>query len=176
MQIPETLLDGKRLVLADGSRMHRHGTYERFASPTGDVKIKVQRYLFPSTRKTASVLPKDSIPYRPISAGKLETYFNLQSEQPDGSEAKPTSGSNEVEAGVLDRAWNRFTQRLDPLRKAFDQLLTANLTCPKAVWKELILAKHSLIRILGLLFEKHSTSLLKDYRCSQGGDLLKNIS
>lgn len=142
--------------------MHRHGTYQRRKHPTGSETVTVQRYLDPRRGRTASVLPEDCVPYRPVPAARLEAHFDQNAEIGPG----PDPPAKVVEAGCLSRAWKRLAARQDPLRRAFGQLLGPCRTTVEELWRELRRAKTTLGAMLGFLFDGHNLSLLGAYACS----------
>lgn len=162
IQIPESCLKGSRPLGADGQPMHRHGCYYRRKHPTGPETIAIQRYLDPRTGRTASVLPENRVPYRPVEASRLEAHFD----QCAGIGSGPDPPPEMIEAGCLRRAWKRLTLRQDPLRRAFGQLIGAYRTSVKELWCEIRQARSTLGAILGFLFERHNLSLLGSYACS----------
>jgi hypothetical protein len=157
------MFDGDRPACpkACPGRVHRHGCYRRFARPSGSARVRVQRFLCPECGITLSVLLIDQLPYRSVSATRLEAFFNEQAEAGTGPDPPPDL----LEAGCLRRAWTRFQTRVLKLKEAFG-LLIANVTdSAAALWQQMRLAKGTLEKILLYLAQSHKGSLLGDYRC-----------
>ena len=142
-------------------RVHRHGSYGRFARTSGSERVQVQRFLCPQCGITLSVLLQDQLPYRPIAAPRLEAFFNEQAEAGTGPDPPP----DELEAGCLRRAWRRFQTRAQKLKDAFGLLIDCASLCPGNLWKQMRLAKRDVQGILLYLARHHKCSLLGDYRC-----------
>ena len=142
-------------------RVHRHGSYDRFESPSGSNTFAVQRFLCPRCRISLTVLPEDRLPYRCIQATRLEAAFNEQAEAGTGPDPPP----DELEAGCLRRAWRRFQTRVQKLKDAFGLLIEHVSLCPGNLWKQMRLAKGNVHGILLYLAGSHKCSLLGDYRC-----------
>ena len=70
-----------------------------------------------------------------------------------------------VEAGCLQRAWNRFLTRVDVLKNAFGQILPAELHTARQLWKELRRGVGSAEDMLRFLAQYCKCSLLGDYAC-----------
>ncbi len=101
--------------------MHRHGLYLRFCKPTGKERFRVQRFLCPRCGYTVSVLPGTRLTYRPLEVERLQGFFDTQAEVRCGLDPPPGL----IEAGCLDRAWNRFLTRVNVLQDTFGQMLPA---------------------------------------------------
>jgi len=142
-------------------RVHRHGGYRRYAHPTGQATLRIQRFWCPHCQLTISVLPADRLPYRPLAAGRLEAFFNEQAEVGSGPDPPPAV----LEAGCLRRAWARFQTRVDVLKEAFGLLIARSTDSAAALWKQMRLAKATLAGILRYLAQAHKRSLLGDYQC-----------
>jgi hypothetical protein len=142
-------------------RVHRHGSYERFARPTGCERVAVQRFLCPECGLTLSVLRPQQLPYRSVAAPRLEAFFNEQAEAGTGPDPPP----DELEAGCLQRAWRRFQTRVQPLKNAFGLMIASASLGPGHLWKQMRLAKGNVHGILLYLARFHKCSLLGDYRC-----------
>lgn len=142
-------------------RVHRHGSYGRYAGPSGSGRVRVQRFLCPECEITLSVLLEDQLPYRSVSAGRVEAFFNEQAEAGTGPDPPP----GELEAGCLRRAWRRFQTRVQTLRDAFGLLISSASLSPGNLWKQMRLAKGDIHGILLYLARTHKCSLLGDYRC-----------
>jgi len=142
-------------------RLHRHGFYWRFCKPTGAERFRVQRFLCGSCGHTVSVLPGTRLTYRPLEVGRLEGFFDTQAGIRTGLDPPPGL----VEAGCLQRAWNRFLTRVKVLQDAFGQILPAELHTAQQLWKELRRGVGSAESMLRLLARHCKRSLLGDYAC-----------
>ncbi len=157
------MFNGDRPACPKGcpGRVHRHGSYERFARPSGSERVRVHRFRCPECGITLSVLLKDQLPYRPVSAARLEAFFNEQAEAGTGPDPPP----EQLEAGCLHRAWRRFQTRVQKLKDAFGLMINSASLCPGNLWKQMRLAKGNVHGILLYLARHHKCSLLGDYRC-----------
>ena len=139
-------------------RIHRHGYYSRYRSMNDTQRVKVPRFLCIGCGRTWSVLPDDMLPYRALSTGLVEKYFD----------ARFSSGSDppvtERERACLERAEKKFLQRNAPLAVALGQMLTSIEPSAKQLWQRMRRIGH-LDKILQFLAEKFNTSLLGDYKC-----------
>jgi hypothetical protein len=90
----------------------------------------VQRFLCVSCGHTVSVLPGTRLTYRPLEAGRLQGFFDTQAGISCGLDPPPGL----VEAGCLQRAWNRLLTRVEVLKDAFGQLLPSELHILHAVY------------------------------------------
>ena len=142
-------------------RVHRHGSYRRFAQASGAATFGVQRFLCPQCGITLSVLPENRLPYRPLEATRLEASFNEVAEAGSGPDPPP----NQLEAGCLRRAWRRFQTRVPKLQEAFGLLIDSASLRAGHLWKQMRQAKRDLRGILLYLARHHKSSLLGDYRC-----------
>ena len=93
--------------------MHRHGYYQRYKKPKGAEKFPMQRYLCLLCGHTVSVLPANRLPYRPLEVERLQGGFDAQAEVGTGLDPPPEP----IEAGCLQRAWNRFLTRVNILTR-----------------------------------------------------------
>ena len=93
----------------------------------------MQRFLCPPCGHTVSVLPANRLPYRPWEVGRLEGDFDAQAEVGTGLDLPPEP----IEAGCLQRAWNRFLTRVQVLQDAFGQILPAELHTAQQLWQAL---------------------------------------
>ena len=143
------------------SRLHRHGSYQRYARPEGRERFGVQRYWCPDCGLTVSVLPMERLPYRPLEGRRLEAFFDAQAGIRSGPDPPPAA----LEAGCLRRAWTRFQTRVSSLKEAFGLLIPSVISGAGALWKQMRLAKETLAGILGFLAQTRDISLLGDYRC-----------
>ena len=84
----------------------------------------MQRFLCVSCGHTVSVLPGTRLTYRPLEVGRLQGFFDAQAGVSFGLD--PPAGL--VEAGCLQRAWNRLLTRVDSLKESFGQILPAKLS------------------------------------------------
>jgi hypothetical protein len=136
--------------------LHRHGSYSRYAKPTGEQKFAVQRFVCPQCGRTVSVLPANRLTYRPLPVDRLQGGFDAQAEVSSGLDPPPEP----VEAGCLQRAWTRFLTRVERLKNAFGQLLPAGPLTGPQLWKELRRGVGSVEQMLRLLAQSGKTSLL----------------
>jgi hypothetical protein len=70
-----------------------------------------------------------------------------------------------IEAGCLQRAWNRFLTRVTILKDAFGQMLPSELHTVRQLWKELRRGVGSAEDMLRFLARHCKRSLLGDYAC-----------
>jgi hypothetical protein len=110
-----------------------------------------------------SVLSANRLPYRPVEAPRLQRYFDTQAGWASGLDPP----ANVVETGCLQRAWQRFGQRIQRLQDLFGQILPAVLPTAAQVWQALRQAVGSVGQILLWLARHTRSSLLGDYRCLQ---------
>jgi hypothetical protein len=141
--------------------MHRHGSYKRYEKPTGGETFAMERFVCPVCGHTVSVLPANRLPYRPLEADRLQGHFDAQAEVGTGLDPPPEP----IEAGCLQRAWNRFLTRVNVLQDAFGQILPAALHSPRQLWKELRQGVGSAEQIMRFLARSCKRSLLGDYAC-----------
>ena len=141
--------------------MHRHGFYWRFCKPSGNERFRVQRFLCPRCGHTVSVLPGTRLTYRPLEVPRLQGFFDAQAEVRCGLDPPP----GRLEAGCLDRAWNRFLTRVRVLQDTFGQMILAGPHTALQLWKELRLAVGSAEEMLRFLARSCKRSLLGDYAC-----------
>ena len=141
--------------------MHRHGSYGRYQKPKGGAKFPMQRYLCLPCGHTVSVLPVNRLPYRPLEVERLQGAFDAQAEVGTGLDPPPEP----IEAGCLQRAWNRFLTRVKVLQDTFGQILPAELHTAQQLWKELRRGVGSAESMLRFLARHCKRSLLGDYAC-----------
>lgn len=141
--------------------MHRHGSYQRFKKPTGEDRFPVQRYLCPPCGHTVSVLPAHRLTYRPLEVERLQAHFDGQAKVSCGLDPPPEP----IEAGCLQRAWNRFMTRVESLKNAFGQMLPAELHTAQQLWQALRRGVGSAEDMLRFLAHHCQRSLLGDYAC-----------
>jgi hypothetical protein len=141
--------------------MHRHGSYGRFCKPRGDEKFQMQRFLCVRCGHTVSVLPAGRLTYRPLEVQRLQLYFDAQAKVSTGLDPPPEP----IEAGCLQRAWNRFLTRVQSLKEAFGQMLPATLRTALELWKQLRRGVGTAEDILRFLAQHGKRSLLGDYAC-----------
>jgi hypothetical protein len=141
--------------------MHRHGCYKRYKRPKGAEKFPVQRYLCLLCGHTVSVLPAYRLPYRPLEVERLQGGFDAQAGGGTGLDPPPEA----IEAGCLQRAWNRFLARVTILKDAFGQTLPSELHTARQLWKELRRGVGSAEDMLRFLARHCKRSLLGDYAC-----------
>src|SRR5688572_21193422 len=82
-------------------KVHRHSHYERYGSPEGAERQRVQRYICVRCRRTLSVL-EDLLPYRALSVAVVEEFFNAKAPSGRGPPDVPvkTQGALNRAAGV----------------------------------------------------------------------------
>jgi hypothetical protein len=121
------------------------------------------RFLCADCGMTISVLPRNRLPYRPLELARLEKHFDAQIGWGSGLDppARP------VEAGCLQRAWQRLGQRVTRLMALLGQMLPAALTTAAQLWKALRQLLGSCENILQWLARHTSSTLLGDYNCLQ---------
>ena len=141
--------------------MHRHGCYKRYQKPKGAEKFPVQRYLCERCGHTVSVLPAYRLPYRPLEVERLQGGFDAQAGVGTGLDPPPEA----IEAGCLQRAWNRFLTRVTIFKDAFGQTLPSELHTARQLWKELRRGVGSAEDMLRFLARHCKRSLLGDYAC-----------
>jgi len=121
----------------------------------------MQRFLCPPCGHTVSVLPAHRLSYRPLEVERLEGAFDAQAEVGTGLDPPPEP----IEAGCLQRAWNRFLTRVQVLPDALGQMLPAELPTAQQLWQALRRGVGSAEAILGFLARHCQRSLLGDYAC-----------
>jgi len=149
--------------------LQRHGFYERYATPEGNEKRRIPRFLCVLSGRTLSVLPANFLPYRPIGVEAVQDDFDARcdpEQQELGGlprEKDPPDGA--IVQGSLRRAWQRFSQtdRLQSLLAHFGQRLPL-LRSACQLWRSLRQQVGSLEAML-LELATAGRSLLKDYRC-----------
>jgi hypothetical protein len=105
-----------------------------------------------------SVAPDNTIPYRPISTTLLEKWFDFRLR----GDCPPAV--SEKEKGCVERALERFLQRIPHLAEIMGQMIDVIRPTATQLWSEL--RKHTeLAGILRFLAAKFKISLLGDYRC-----------
>ena len=121
----------------------------------------MQRFLCPRCGHTVAVLPGTRLTYRPLEVDRLQGFFDTQAEVRCGLDPPP----GPIEAGCLDRAWNRFLTRVNVLQDTFGQMLPAGPHTGAQLWKELRLAVGSAEEMVRFLAQSCKRSLLGDYAC-----------
>ena len=121
----------------------------------------MQRYLCLLCGHTVSVLPAYRLPYRPLEVERLQGGFDAQAGVGTGLDPPPEA----IEAGCLQRAWNRFLARVNILTDAFGQILPSELRTARQLWKELRRGVGSAEDMLRFLGRHCKRSLLGDYAC-----------
>jgi hypothetical protein len=121
----------------------------------------VQRLVCVICGHTVSVLPSTRLTYRPLQAERLQGFFDAQAKVSCGLDPPPGL----VEAGCLQRAWNRFLTRVKVLKDSFGQLLPSELYTAQQLWKELRHGVGSAESMLRFLARHCKRSLLGDYAC-----------
>jgi hypothetical protein len=168
MQLRKEQLKGGRPVCTRccPGRMHRHGTYERFADPPRgkepEPREKVQRYLCYLCRLTFSVLEPHRLPYRAVRAERLQADFDQRAGiQAPSLDPPPRTG----EADCLQRAWSALTSRVSLLKDTFGQLISTPVSDGISLWRNLRQSFDSVAKMLCFLSQHHRISLLGNYRC-----------
>ncbi len=110
---------------------------------------------------TVSVLPYARLTYRPLEVERLQGFFDAQAEVSCGLDPPPGL----LEAGCLQRAWNRFLTRVKVLQDTFGQILPSELHPARQLWKELRRSVGSAEDMLRFLARHCKRSLLGDYAC-----------
>ena len=123
--------------------------------------FQIFRFLCPRCGHTVSVLPPLRLTYRPLELERLQGFFDAQAKVSSGLDPPP----GPVEAGCLQRAWNRFLTRVDVLKNAFGQLLPSELHTGQVLWLELRRGVGSTEQMLRFLAQSCKRSLLGDYAC-----------
>jgi hypothetical protein len=144
--------------LHPGRRLHRHGSYERYADCNTQERDSIPRYLCAACGRTFSVLPCGKLPYLAISTGDMQSEFDARASGTD-----PPSRT-EKEQGCLRRAWKRLAARVEPLRASFGQMISTIRPVTGELWTQMR-QYYNLAGILRFLFGHFKTSLLADYRC-----------
>ena len=121
----------------------------------------MQRFLCVSCGHTVSVLPGARLTYRALEVGRLQGFFDAQTEVSCGLDPPPEL----LEAGCLQRAWNRFLTRVKVLKDTFGQILPGELHTARQLWKELRRSVGSAEDMLRFLARHCKRSLLGDYAC-----------
>ena len=119
------------------------------------------RFLCLPCGHTVSVLPAGRLTYRPLEIERLQGYFDGQAKVSCGLDPPPEP----IEAGCLQRAWNRFLTRVETLKDAFGQMLAAELQQAGPLWKEVRRVVGSAEAMLRFLAQNGKRSLLGDYAC-----------
>jgi hypothetical protein len=110
---------------------------------------------------TVSVLPGTRLTYRPLEVERLQGFFDTQAGIRCGLDPPP----GPVEAGCLQRAWDRFLTRVNTLKESFGQMLPAELRTALQLWKGLRRSVGSTEQMLRFLARACKRSLLGDYAC-----------
>ena len=140
-------------------KVHRHSHYERYRSPEGAERQRVQRYLCVRCRRTLSVL-EDLLPYRALSVPMVEKFLNAKAQSGRDPPAVPVKTQ-----GALNRAAGVLNQRAGVLRAAAGLVIKQDR---QTLWQGLIGAFDNLEAILLFLGRKINGSLLGDYQCLRG--------
>lgn len=107
------------------------------------------------------MLPVARLSYRPLRVERLQSFFDARAGVSCGLDPPPGL----VEAGCLQRAWDRFLTRVKVLTNAFGQILPSGLHTAVELWKELRRAVGSAAAMLRFLAQSCKRSLLGDYAC-----------
>lgn len=162
MQIRASSFNGDRPTcpLNPGHRVHRHGSYDRFANCNDQQTEDVGRFLCLPCGRTISVLPDHFLPYRAVGVPLVEKHFDAQANPGQGPEPPAT----QKEKGCLKRAWARFKQRVAPLSATLGQMIRPVKPTAAQLWNQLR-RQSNLAAILLRLAKPFNTSLLHDYLC-----------
>ena len=161
MQTRQSLLTGDRPTCPVDPKhsIHAHGKYSRHANCQELTKSKwIRRFLCFLCGHTISVLPDDTLPYRPVSVPLVQASFDAK------AWGQPEPPVTEAERGCLKRAWRRFIQRLAALTAVLGQVMQIGKADAKQSWLQLR-QLGNLAKILQLLGRHCKTSLLGDYLC-----------
>jgi hypothetical protein len=96
-----------------------------------------------------------------LEVERLQGGFDAQAGGGTGLDPPPEA----IEAGCLQRAWNRFLARVNILKDAFGQILPSALGPARQLWKELRRGAGSAEDMLRFLARHCKRSLLGDYAC-----------
>lgn len=107
------------------------------------------------------MLPAARLTYRPLGVERLQGFFDAQAEVSCGLDPPPGL----IEAGCLQRAWDRFLARVHVLKVAFGQMLPSQLHTAGQLWMQLRRAVGSAEQMLRFLAQSCKRSLLGDYAC-----------
>ena len=184
MQILESTLPGPHAAPRElaacplcprGQRLHRHGSYARFADCSGQATIRIRRFLCPRCGTTFSILPASHLPYRALPVARLQAGLDALCSSPSASStlAAPSMGEgarpppiSEVEQGCFKRARECLLRRIPVLRGCFGQQLPSALADDDlcGFWRALRAVGRA-GDILLRLARDCKRSLLADYRC-----------
>src|SRR5205085_10883151 len=120
-----------------------------------------QRFVCSGCGHTVSVLPCARLTYGALEVARVQRFFDAQAEGSCGLDPPPEL----LEAGCLQRAWNRFLTRVKVLQDTFGQILPAELHTARQLWKELRRGVGSAEAMLRFLARYGKRSLLGDYAC-----------
>ena len=138
--------------------IHSHGCYLRYADCDTNLKQAIRRFLCAICRRTISVLPDETLPYRAVPGPAVEQYFGAQ------VVGGPPPGVSIKTEGCLKRAWARFKQRVEPLTTVLGQMISVVKPSAPQLWNQLC-RQGNLAAILRQLARPFNTSLLHDYLC-----------
>ena len=138
-------------------RMHRHGKCKRTGSD--GLPRMLQRYRCPLCLRTCSILKDGMLPYRRVSAERLQSCLDNPQELQVEPDSKPVRS-----------AVKRFQQRTRRIVMVLGALLRLPLGLTaselnKRLWEELRRVYGDAATILRELASSFDTSLLHDYRC-----------
>ena len=146
-----------------GRFIHKHGSYLRNLFNGGIGQVRVQRFWCPLCRLSISVLPADCLPYRPVSVERMEQDFDQRADLSEVSALDPPV--HELEGGCLQRAWKRFSTRINPLKNYLGQIISATADLRDSLWQEMRQTLGPLQDTLNKLAVANQSSLLGDYMC-----------
>lgn len=107
------------------------------------------------------MLPSGRLTYRSLPVARLQGFFDAQAALSSGLDPPPGL----VEAGCLQRAWQRFLTRVLVLKDAFGQMLSTELATAPQLWRELRRTVGSTEAMLRFLALHGKRALLGDYAC-----------
>jgi len=122
--------------------------------------VTIFRFLCVRCGHTLSVLPDDLLPYRAVPVPLVEKHFDAQ------ANGTPLPAATEKEKGCLQRAWTRFTGRVEALLAVLGQMIQTVKPGASALWNQLR-RWGNLPQMLRQLASPFKTSLLHDYLCLQ---------
>jgi hypothetical protein len=99
--------------------------------------------------------------YRPLEVHRLQGFFDAQAKASSGLDPPPEP----IEAGCLQRAWQRWGTRVAILKNALGQMLPDCARTAPELWRALRQALGSAEQILRFLAQSSKRSLLGDYLC-----------
>jgi hypothetical protein len=147
-------------------KLHAHGSYERFAEPSGQTRIRVQRFVCPRCRRTFGLIPAGMFPYRSLGVEQFEAWMDAtscRSEDPGQAEGSRAPPGPVAEQGCMLRARQRLRQRIPVLCGLLGQLMPRAAEVDLSSFWQALRNIAPLAMMLVHLAEKFKTSLLGDY-------------